>query len=227
MGYASDMTETTQPTPNDAGVLRPLTSVDLPRAVEIQSTAFANDPFWLLLLPNERRRNTFRTRFFRAFLSLYIANGQAYGVGNPLEGIVVWSKPNQREPGFSTFLQSGFISLFLSPILFSFPRIARVFGKFAAMQKQYAPDPHYYLNTISVLPQAQGKGLASKLIKPFLEQADREGVGAYTETSTPSNVSLYEHYGFQVMEAYRLPNADLTLWGFYRVPQKREPVVSS
>ncbi|MBZ0285130.1 MAG: GNAT family N-acetyltransferase [Anaerolineae bacterium] len=84
------------------------------------------------------------------------------------------------------------------------------------MQKQYAPEPHYYLNTIAVLPEAQGKGLASQLIKPFLANADAEGVSVYTETMTPANVGLYEHYGFRVMEQYHVPQTDLSIWSFYR-----------
>jgi GNAT superfamily N-acetyltransferase len=82
------------------------------------------------------------------------------------------------------------------------------------MHKQYAPMPQYYLTTIGVRPEAQGKGVASKLIKPFIAQAEREGCPVYTETITPQNVSLYQHYGFKVMEQYSVPRTDLNLWSF-------------
>lgn len=51
----------------------------------------------------------------------------------------------------------------------------------------------------------QGRGVASRLIRPFLDRADSEHVGAYTETMTPSNVPLYEHFGFRCQEAYAVP----------------------
>jgi ribosomal protein S18 acetylase RimI-like enzyme len=72
------------------------------------------------------------------------------------------------------------------------------------------------LQTIGIRPEAQGQGLASRLIRPFLAEADGRGLPCYTETVTPENVSLYEHYGFQVAEQCRLPGLPLTLWGFYR-----------
>ena len=84
------------------------------------------------------------------------------------------------------------------------------------MQKKYAPKPHYYLSTISVLPESQGRGLASKLIRSFLEKTDEQSVGTYTETMTPSNVGLYEHYGFQCMEQHRVPRTDLSIWALFR-----------
>jgi ribosomal protein S18 acetylase RimI-like enzyme len=137
-------------------------------------------------------------------------------VGDPLEGIAIWSAPGQPETGFSTLVQAGFLNLFASRFVYSLARAFPIFSQFDRMQKQYAPDPHYYLNTIGVAPESQGKGVASKLIKPFLARADEQGVSAYTETITPSNVSLYEHYGFRVMEGYAVPKTDLCLWSFYR-----------
>jgi ribosomal protein S18 acetylase RimI-like enzyme len=84
------------------------------------------------------------------------------------------------------------------------------------MRKTYAPGPHLYLQTIGIRPEAQGQGLASRLIRPFLAEADRRGLPCYTETVTPENVGLYEHYGFRVVEMRHLPGLGLTLWGFYR-----------
>jgi hypothetical protein len=42
----------------------------------------------------------------------------------------------------------------------------------------------------------------------------------YTETSTPENVGLYEHYGLKTMAVYDVRGANLRLWSFYRAPQK-------
>jgi GNAT superfamily N-acetyltransferase len=87
------------------------------------------------------------------------------------------------------------------------------------MQQQYALEPHYYLNTIGVVREAQGKGRASQLIKPVLAEADEQAISVYTETMTPSNVPLYEHYGFVCREEYDVPNTDLKIWALYRPAQ--------
>lgn len=199
--------------------LQLLTKMDLERAVMVQSKAFLNDPLWEYLLPNEQKRCAVLPKFFTPLLRFGILNEQAYGIGTPPDGVVVWGIPNQRTR-LGAILGSGFQSILFSSFAPQFIRVRNIFAKFDEMQKRYAPEPHYYLQTISVLPEAQGKGLASKLIKPFLEKADSEYVSTYTETITPENVGLYEHYGFQVMEAYRVSKTDLRLWSFYR-PARR------
>jgi len=110
------------------------------------------------------------------------------------------------------------LRLLLSPTALLFLRAGSIFARFDQMQKQYAPGPHYYLNTIAVLPDQQGKGLASALMRPILEKADQLRVGVYTETMTPANVGLYEYYGFKCVEQYRVPKTDLSIWAFYRYP---------
>ncbi|MBL8163866.1 MAG: GNAT family N-acetyltransferase [Anaerolineae bacterium] len=199
--------------------LRPLTLADLEAATEVQSAAFQDDPLWVYLYPDvERRKRLLRKTFVRA-LRLGILSEQAYGIGEPLEGLALWSAPNDSTP-IAAVLRSGLWQmLFVPAFMASLPRAIPIFSRFESMQKRYAPEPHYYLQTISVAPRAQGKGLASRLIRPFLMKADAERVSVYTETMTPSNVGLYEHYGFRTVEQYDVPGQDLHVWGFYRPVQ--------
>lgn len=191
---------------------------DLETAVSIQSRAFQNDPLWQYLYPELDKRNRYLPLFYRAFLRAAIQQQQAVGVAEPLAGIAVWSRP-QQSFDFSQFLNRSSLRLFFSPFALAFIRAGKIFGRFETMQKQYAPTPHYYLNTISVLPEAQGQGLASQLIRPFLPLADDQSVGVYTETMTPANVALYEHFGFHCMEEYQVPGTTLRQWAFYRPVQ--------
>lgn len=196
----------------------PLSLTALSRAVEVQSSAFESDPFWLYLIPDMDRRKTLLRAVFQPVIRFAILNRQAYVVGNPPDGFAVWNAP-QDKIAFNAVIRSGIgIAglLFRPSFVRLLPRAAPIFSRFEAMQKQYAPDPHYYLQTISVSPDAQGRGLASKLIKPFLEKALAENRSVYTETMTPSNVGLYEHYGFRVMEEYSVPKTDLKMWAFYK-----------
>lgn len=202
-------------TPADS--IRKLTQADIPRSVEVMSRSFFNDPLWLYIEPDDAKRAKLLPKVFGFFVSLGIQNGQAWGVGDPLLGFSVWSAPGEKE---AFGVNGAFLRLVFSPVIFSFFKTAPVFSQFQRMQKQYAPDPHFYLNTIGVHPDGQGKGLASKLIRPFLAQADAQGVNTYTETMTPSNVPLYEHYGFQVMEQYRVLKTDLCIWSLFRTLQR-------
>jgi ribosomal protein S18 acetylase RimI-like enzyme len=200
---------------NDLSALHLLVRQDLVAATEVQVSAFLNDPLWVYLFPDSGRRERTARQTFRAALRFALLNGQLYGTGHPTEGIAIWTMPHQKTR-LRAVLGSGLWRLLFSPFVLQVRRSIPVFSQFERMQKQYAPQPHYYLNTISVLPDAQGKGLASKLIRPFLARADVERVGSYTETMTPSNVGLYQHFGFKVMEDYSVPNTHLHIWSLYR-----------
>ncbi len=192
----------------------------LKQATDIMAAAFLNDPLWVYLVPDEAKRRQLLPRFYRVFFNVWLSNRQAFGVGDPLQGLAVWSYPDQKTEFFK-LVGPGFLKLFFSPVIMSFIRARSVFSQFEIMQQRYAPDPHYYLNMIAVLPASQGKGLASQLIRPFLIKADQEAVGIYTETMTPANVGLYKHYGFVCQEEFRVPGTVLSIWSFYR-PAKSE-----
>ena len=195
--------------------LRLITGTEVERAVEVQARAFHNDPLWVYMVPDERERATLLRTCFRFVFRMSIGSRQAYGVATPLDGVAWWSAPQQRVP-VRAILRAGLPSLILSSFFLRVFKVIPILAHFEEMQKRYAPEPHYYLNTIAVAPEAQGTGLASKLIRPFVARADAERVSMYTETMTPANVTLYEHYGFRTMEEYKVPNTNLRVWGFYR-----------
>jgi hypothetical protein len=52
----------------------------------------------------------------------------------------------------------------------------------------------------------------------MLERADRESLPTYTDTSTPENVPIYEHYGFEVKERLESSETGLSFWALLRPP---------
>jgi GNAT superfamily N-acetyltransferase len=56
---------------------------------------------------------------------------------------------------------------------------------------------YYFCNIVTVLPEAQGKGVGRALMEEVLAMADREGVECYLESSRRvPNVEIYEKFGF-------------------------------
>jgi ribosomal protein S18 acetylase RimI-like enzyme len=64
-------------------------------------------------------------------------------------------------------------------------------------------------------PAAQGRGLGTAVLAPVLEECDRDGVGAYLESSKESNVAYYARFGFRITEELRLPRGP-RLWLMWR-----------
>lgn len=62
---------------------------------------------------------------------------------------------------------------------------------------------------VVVDPQYQGKGFASRLIRPTLEEAERKGETVYLETHNKQNIELYERYGFRLLHSARIGNTDI------------------
>jgi ribosomal protein S18 acetylase RimI-like enzyme len=183
--------------------------------------AFFDDPLIVYLWPDRAERQRVAPRFYATVTRLGIEAGQAYGVGEPLTGFAAWGWPGQERAGITPLLKSGALGLVFSPLLPVFARAIGIFSKFDELRKRYAPAQYYYLETIGVAPAAQGQGLASKLIRPFLDQADARDLATYTETMTPSNVGLYERYGFNVMAQYDFAGKGLSVWSFLRSPRPR------
>lgn len=185
----------------------------------VLARAFALDPLWVYLLPDRTQRAFVLRQSFRATVPWYSRNGQVYGVGDPLRGVAVWSVPGQAADSRWSLLNVNTITLLASPLALVFRKVIPIFAQFERMHARYAHDPHFYLNTIGVVPEAHGQGLASQLIKPVLAQADQQMRPVYTETMTPSNVPLYEHFGFQCREQFSVPTTALHIWALYRPVQ--------
>jgi len=87
------------------------------------------------------------------------------------------------------------------------------------VHKRLAPFEHWFLQTIGVDPQFKGKGYAGRLLRSMLARIDEEGLPCYLETLNEANVSLYEHFGFRVLEKSTIPGTNLTNWAMLREVQ--------
>ena len=107
------------------------------------------------------------------------------------------------------------------PLLFTFYPIGYFRAKgvlkvIEELHQTYAAEPHFYLDNLGVLASARGQGLSSRLIRPFLAMADEQNVIAYTDTVTRANVALYEHFGFECVEAREVRGTGLTVFALRR-----------
>ena len=90
------------------------------------------------------------------------------------------------------------------------------------LKKQFTDHYDWYLYNLSIKKEAQGKGIASKLLRPMLQFCDNEYMNAYLETNKESNVSLYQHYGFDLMKEELIPNTPVTHYAMVRKPIGRK-----
>ena len=87
------------------------------------------------------------------------------------------------------------------------------------LKKQFTDHYDWYLYNLSIRKDAQGKGIASKLMRPMLQFCDDERMVAYLETNKETNVSLYRHYGFDLMKEELIPKTPVTHYAMVRRPK--------
>lgn len=130
-----------------------------------------------------------------------------------------WQSPGQGELSISVRGLSSFLPLLFTFYPIGYFRARAILKQIDALHEKHAHEPHFYLDNIGVLPAARGQGVASKLMRPFLAQADLEGVIVYTDTVTRANVGLYEHFGFRCVEESAIAGTGITVWALWRPVQ--------
>ncbi len=147
----------------------------------------------------------------------------AFANDETFAGIAVITPPNfEGEPIIPFMFRGGFKILFTNPLGY-FIRLATYQFHAASIRKKYTNFKTWYFWDITVKPEAQGQGIATKLIKPICDYMDRIGEDIYLETHKEKNVSLYEHYGFELLEKNPVPRSkDLYLYAMIRRHKEKE-----
>jgi GNAT superfamily N-acetyltransferase len=197
-----------------APLSRTATSRDARAIAHVLALAFEHDPVAAWFLPRKRDRYA---KLAQAFDSVYVRRlSLPHGVAMTTDdhaGAALWIPPGRSQ-------LSAMDNLRLMP------HLARVYGRglpralkgMAAMDAVHPHEPHYYLPIIGVDPAAQGQGVGSSLLRPVLERADREGMPAYLEATTPRNRALYARHGFEDVDVLYLPYDGPPMWRMWREP---------
>lgn len=81
-------------------------------------------------------------------------------------------------------------------------------------------EAHSHLGPVAVLPEFQGKGIGSEMVKNYCSMLDQNGETSYLETDKHENVRLYSRFGFEVTKEFSVlgvPN-----WIMRRRPRRVE-----
>ena len=164
---------------------------DLNRVVNTIGLAFAADPFMRWLSPSADAYLEHYWLMANVFAKLSIDGRtclRAYGY----EGAAIWLAPNVKvEEEIMTALMERALT----------PDVFNNMVKILERMEEYHPDEEdcWYLPIIGIDPAHQNKGLGSALMKHMTAKLDENGSLGYLESSNPTNISLYQRHGFEVM----------------------------
>ena len=81
------------------------------------------------------------------------------------------------------------------------------------------PQDGWYVYDLVVRQNMQHKGLAKRMLQPFLNYLDVTKQSVYLETHEERNVPFYNHFGFSVAETGQVPHSNLSHFGMVRIPK--------
>ena len=190
---------------------------DLDRLAEVAADAYKDYP-----LHNWFTKGKYDPKASKLIMQISLRtmseDAVVYADSEEINGFAVWLPFGFTGSKTLPFLANGGMSL----ILHSGPGIIGrllTYETYAMnLKKEFTDNYDWYLYNLSIRKDAQGKGIASKLMRPMLQFCDDERMVVYLETNKESNVGLYQHYGFELMKEEQIPKSTVTHYAMVRKP---------
>jgi GNAT superfamily N-acetyltransferase len=187
--------------------------VDLPAVARTLHEAFRDDPISSWIFPHEAAREELHPGFMRVFAGMGLSGGEVY-LTPDAQAVAVWYTVR---PGESD--ESGDIDRLFAAAGACAPRARALDAVFSA--RHPAGQEHLYLHFVAVRPDHQGHGLGTALLRDRLAWADKDGLPAYLESSTPRSAALYARLGFAHRDTIDLPEGGPTIFPVWRDPHRQ------
>ena len=190
---------------------------DLPRLAEVAADAYRDYPLhnWFT---KGKYDEVASKLLMQISLKTMTEDAVIYADSEQINGFAAWLPFGFTGNKAIPFLKSGGLKLILHSGFGIINRLS-AYEKYAMnLKKEYTDNYDWYLFNLSIKKDAQGKGIASKLMRPMLQFCDDERMVAYLETNKESNVSLYRHYGFELMKEELIPKTPVMHYSMVRGP---------
>lgn len=190
---------------------------EIPKATEVLTAAFKDDPLFTRLFGNAEERSQKYSKVANMMLRHCFTYGAVYASSEHFEGIIAVTQDRHTYITTWQLIRSGGIVPFLGIGLRSLMKVAGSLTPMDGVRRNRMKNRAYaYINVIGVAPEYQGKGYGGKMLRSMLKASDEAKLPTYLETETESNVALYERFGFTTCMQMKLPIIDQPMWTMIR-----------
>ena len=191
---------------------------DLDRLAEVAADAYRDYP-----LHNWFTKGKYDAKASRLIMQISLKtmtdDAVIYADSEEINGFAVWLPFGFTGSKTLPFLMNGGLRLIFHSGLGIIGRLLTYETYAMNLKKEFTDNYDWYLYNLSIKKEAQGKGIASKLMRPMLGFCDDEKMVAYLETNKALNVGLYQHYGFDLMKEEIIPETPVTHYAMVRHPK--------
>ena len=191
---------------------------DLDRLAEVAADAYRDYP-----LHNWFTKGKYDAKASRLIMEISLKtmteDAVIYADSEEMNGFAVWLPFGFTGSRTGPFLMNGGLRLILHSGLGIIGRLLTYETYAMNLKKAFTDHYDWYLYNLSIKKEAQGKGIASKLMRPMMQFCDDEKMVAYLETNKETNVGLYRHYGFDLMKEEIIPKTSVTHYAMVRHPK--------
>lgn len=178
---------------------------DRSSVVATVTAAFAEDPAWAFIGDNEYER--LAPHFAGALFDTRVASENIW-LSDDIAAVAMWDSPVNRAlaPDNADAVWAEYRAVAGEHAF------ARLTSYHEAVGAAVPDEAHWYLGVLATHPHRRREGLASAVLSPILDEADRLGLPCCLETSTQQNRRFYERRGFTQATEILLRGGPPTWW---------------
>jgi GNAT superfamily N-acetyltransferase len=188
--------------------------MDVSGAAHVASRGFFDDPVMSWVFPDLPTRAEALEASFASLARRFLTRSGRIDLVEA-KCTAMWLPPDPPEPSEDIVAPRESWHLFTPDVAERFTALG------TAMDAAHPETHHWYLGVVATLPEEQGHGLGTRLLRPVLDVCDREGVPAYLESSNARNLPFYFRMGWIQTGEIVVPDGP-TLFPMWREP--RDPV---
>ncbi len=196
---------------NDLDNLFKLDKTNIHLAGKVAAKAYFNADDFSTFFKDPSKHMKYIAKIMNLTFQISVKFGSVYAPSKNIEGVAAWLPHEKINLSVLQYIRHGALSVFFSAGKEGRRNLLRYPNLVSKKREQHANFPHMYLYNIAIDPVYQGRGYASKLLKPMLAKLDENHLPCYLE-SPERNVTLYEHFGFEVVEHVVIPESDPDMW---------------
>ncbi len=177
---------------------------DISKAAKALANSFNEYVLYTSIIKDSKKREKFLCEFYSLLSKVALKYGQAYAVTSDIEAVVLYMDEKYQNISLNMIIKSGAVKNMMNMCsiakISGMKRFFKLSSAINSVHKDYQIENNLYLQILGVVPEMQGKKLASKLINKVLFDCKERYKGCYIETGDPRNVKIYQKFGFTLLE---------------------------